>query len=164
MPSRYPVAGCKFYMTSAPMAEPDETLDATAFASVSWTEVKNWKEMGTFGDAAQVITDQIIGDGRDHKALGTKNAGSMQNVFSNDPTDPGQQALAAAAGTNVNYGFKIEFNDKPATGSSPKNSLRYFVGLVATAPETGGTANTIRNLNATIEINSKIVRVAASAS
>ncbi|GJE00546.1 hypothetical protein [Methylobacterium isbiliense] len=164
MAKRYPVAGCKFFISTAAMDEPDETLDATAFTAITWTEVKNWKEMGSIGDAAQVITDQIIGDARDHKALGTKNAGSMQNLFSNDPTDAGQQALVNAAGTNVNYGFKLEMNDKPATGSSPKNSLRYFVGLVATAQETGGTANNIRSLSATIEINSKIVRVAASAS
>jgi hypothetical protein len=45
--------------------------------------------------------------------------------------------------------------------SVPVPSQRYFIGLVMNAQETGGAANTIRNLDSTIEINSNIVRFAA---
>ncbi|MGH9916723.1 MAG: hypothetical protein ACRD63_15715, partial [Pyrinomonadaceae bacterium] len=62
-----------------------------------------------------------------------------------------------------NYPFKIELNDKPAVGAAPKNSLRYFMGLVTSAQEAGGAANTVQSLNSTVEINSNIVKVAASA-
>ena len=41
----------------------------------------------------------------------------------------------------------------------PAPSKRYFVGLVMTAEEAGGEANTVQSLNATIEINSNIVKV-----
>lgn len=44
----------------------------------------------------------------------------------------------------------------------PTASQRLFVGLVMGAAETGGGANTIRNLDSTIEINSNIVLVAAT--
>lgn len=44
----------------------------------------------------------------------------------------------------------------------PTPSKRYFIGLVMGAQETAGGANTIRNLEGTIEINSNIVTVAAT--
>ena len=47
--------------------------------------------------------------------------------------------------------------------TAPTNSQRLFIGLVMGAAEEGGGANGIRNLNATIEINSNIVPVAATA-
>lgn len=41
----------------------------------------------------------------------------------------------------------------------PAPSKRYFVALVMTAEEAGGEANTVQSLNATVEINSNIVKV-----
>ncbi len=159
----YPVAGCKFYIGTA---LDTKTTDFVAgdFSAITWTEVAKWTDMGAIGDAAQLVTTALISQQRDEKQKGTRNAGSMQNVFASLPTDAGQQALIAAEQTNQNFAFKIELNDKPAVGASPKNSLRYFVGLVTSAQETGGGANPVRNLNSTVEINSNIVRVAASAS
>ena len=45
----------------------------------------------------------------------------------------------------------------------PSGSQRMFIGLVMSAREQGGTANTIKMLNASIGINSNIVPVAAGA-
>jgi hypothetical protein len=45
----------------------------------------------------------------------------------------------------------------------PSSSLNYFIGLVMGAPKTNGTANNVRKMNSTIEINSNIVEVAAAA-
>ena len=162
MANLFPVAGCKISIGPA-MDLPDADVAAADFSSVVWTEIKNWTSMGTIGDAAALITTQLIDQSRDKKQKGTRNAGSMQNVFANAPTDPGQLAVIAAEKTNQNYPIKIELNDKPAVGASPKNSLRYFIALVTNAQETGGEANTVRNLNTTFEINTNIVRVAASA-
>ena len=41
----------------------------------------------------------------------------------------------------------------------PTSSISYFIGLVMGAAKDGGGANTIRKLNATVEINSNIVDV-----
>jgi len=43
------------------------------------------------------------------------------------------------------------------THTAIKIAQRFFIALVASAQEAGGQANTIRNLNATLEINSNIV-------
>lgn len=159
--SLFPVAGCRFYIGTA---LDDKATDFTEadFASVTWKAVDGWEQMGAFGDTAQVITTSLINRGRDVKQKGTRNAGQMQNVFALVPADEGQVALIAAEKTNLNYAFKVELNDKPATGTAPAPSQRLFVGLVTSAQESGGEANTIQKLNASIEINSNIVHVAAT--
>lgn len=160
----YPVAGCKFYIGNAPMATQADDFVAADFSGVTWTEVDGWATMGSFGDAAQVITTALINRGRDTKQKGTKNAGSMQNVFAKISGDAGQAALLSAEQSNNNYPFKIEFNDAASSPASPTPlpSMAMFVGLVTTAQYAGGAANTVQNLNATVEINSNVVEVAAN--
>lgn len=160
----YPVAGAKIFIGGAAMATQADDFEESDFASVSWTEIDGWETMGTIGDTAQVITTSLINRGRDVKQKGTRNAGSMQNVFAVLSDDAGQTALIAAEKTSSNYPFKIEFDDAAAGPASPtpEPSKRYFVGLVTSAQEAGGGANTVQKLNATIEINSNIVPVAAN--
>src|SRR4051794_34467860 len=125
----YPVAGCKISIGPA-VDLPDGDLLAADVSATVWTEIKGWETMGSMGDASALITTQLIGENRDLKMKGTRNAGQMQANFAVMPSDPGQIALIAAGASNLNYPFKIELNDKPAVGASPKNGLRYFYGLV----------------------------------
>jgi hypothetical protein len=159
----YPVAGSKIYIGTA-MATQADDFEESDFAAVSWTEIDGWSQMGAYGDAAQVITTSLINRGRDVKQKGTRNAGSMQNVFAEIADDAGQAALIAAEKTSSNYAFKIEGDDAATSPASPtpQPSKAYFVGLVTSAQRAGGAANTVKNLNATIEINSNIVDVAAN--
>lgn len=163
MADLFSVAGCKLYIGGVKDTQIDD-FDAADFSGETWTEIDGWSQMGAAGDTAALITTALINRGRDIKQKGTKNAGSMQNVFAIVPGDDGQDALIAAANTNKNYAFKIEGNDAATSPASPvpQPSKRYFVGLVMNASEAGGEANTIQNLNATIEINSNIVHVAAN--
>ncbi len=114
MASLYPVAGSKFYIGPAVTSVPDDAdIDATDFASVPWTEIKGWQTMGSVGDSATLISEDIINSGRTLKAKGTKNAGSMQNNFIILPDDAGQLALIAASQSAYNYPFRIVFDDAP---------------------------------------------------
>jgi len=157
----YPVAGAKIYIGPAGTV-PDDDVDASDFASITWTEIKGWQTMGSVGDTATLITEAVISAKRDLKAKGTRNAGSMQNNFIILPTDPGQIALIAAEATEHNYPFKIEFDDEPA-GSAPTPTIKYFYGIVMSANEQGGGANTARLLQGNIEVNSNVVTVAPTA-
>lgn len=240
MPQLYPVAGAKIYIGPAVNSVPDDAdIDATDFASVSFTEVKGWQTMGAIGDAATLITESVISQGRDLKAKGTRNAGSMQNNFIILPNDAGQIALIAAEATDYNYPFKLAFDDAPpvktaavtvtiaapgvftwtghtlengdgikfsttgalptgitagttyyvvgattntfsvaatpggtaitTTGTQsgthtattvPTGTIKYFYGIVMTAQENGGGANTARLLSGNVEINSPVITVA----
>jgi hypothetical protein len=241
MSSLFPVAGCSIYI-GGQLSDKSTDFVASDFSTQTWTLVDGWSSMGTAGDTAAAITTSLINRGRDVKQKGTKNAGSMQNVFARILTDAGQTALIAAVSPNQSYAFKVLLNDAVAATSAvvtvtiaapgvftdtahglsigdqvvfsttgalptgitagttyfivaagftvnaysvaltsggaaitttgtqsgvqtrtsvPLASQRYFVALVMSAAETGGGANSIRNLDATIEINSNIVTVAA---
>ncbi len=160
--SLYAVAGCRISIGSA-LDDQDEDFVAADFTGLTFTEIGQWTSMGEIGDAKTIITTSLINRARDLKQGGTRNAGTMENNFALDIADAGQLALIAAEKTNNNYAFKIEYNDKPAVGASPKNSVQYFIAIVATARQQGGEANTIRTLQSTLEINSNIVLVPASA-
>lgn len=235
----YPVAGAKAFIGPAVSNVPDDAdIIESLFTSVSFTEMKGWVTMGAIGDAAALITESVISQGRDLKGKGTRNAGSMQNNFLVLPDDPGQIALIAAEKTDYNYPFKLLFDDAPpaktatvtmtiaapgviswnahglaagtgvkftttgalptglvagttyyvvnpsandfqvaatkggsaitTTGtqtgvhtatSVPTGTVKYFYAIVMTAQENGGSANTARQLQGNIEINSAVLTV-----
>lgn len=160
----YPVAGKRFYIGGV-MATKKTDFVAADFAGQSWIEIDGWETHGSIGDAGALITTALINRGRDVKQKGTANGGSMQNNFAILTEDLGQIALIAAAqpANKNNYAFKIEGNDAPASGSDPTPSMRMFVGLAMNASEQGGNANTAQMLQSTVEVNSNIVKVAATA-
>lgn len=155
----YPVAGCHIYMGGI-LSDKSTDFVAADFASQVWTEIDGWTSSGPMGDSGQLITTPIINRGRDTKQKGTANAGSMQNEFTQIVTDPGQILLIAASAPTdkSNRAIRVDLND--AAGGAP--SKRYFIALVMDAVESGGGANTIRMLKSTFEINSNVVRVAAT--
>lgn len=158
MAQLYPVAGAKIYIGAADDL-PAGAASSSDFSGVTWTEIKGWTSMGPAGDTAAVVTTALIGDQRDFKQKGTRNAGQMQNVFAVINGDAGQTALIAAEASDSNYPFKILFDDAPSGGTG---SQILFMGLVMSAQEAGGAANTVRTMNSTLEINTNIVRVAAA--
>lgn len=161
MSDLYPVAGCRFYIGGQLLSKSTDFV-AADFTSQTWVEVDGYENMGAMGDTGALISTQLINRGRDVKQKGTFNAGSRQDTFAIIAGDPGQVALIAASKARNNYAFKVQLND--ATDALPVPSQRLFVGLVMGASEQGGGANTVRTLNATIEVNSNIVVIPAAAS
>jgi hypothetical protein len=155
----FATAGSKLYIGGSLAAKSTDFVVGD-YSGQSWVNVGWMESIGAFGDEAATITFDAIGEGRTIKLKGSRNAGDMQVVCGIDYSDSGQIALRAAEATPNNYAFKVEFNDMPAGGTS--NSLRYFIGLVMTAREALDTANNVMKLNATIGVNSNIVRVAAT--
>lgn len=155
----YPVAGMKIYIGGV-LSDKSTDFVAADYASQTWVEIDGWTATGKIGDTGALITEAVINRGRDVKQKGTANAGSMQSEFVQIATDAGQIALIAAAAPSnkSNYAIRVDLND--TLGGS--NGKRYFIGLVMSAEEVGGSANVMRKLTSTIEINSNIVRVAAT--
>jgi len=153
MADLFPVAGSKIHIGGTKVTQAADFI-LSDFSGESWVEIDGWSQAGGIGDVATLITTQLINRGRDLKQKGTANAGSMQNVFAKLPSDAGQAALlVASAGSNKsNYAFKIEWSS---------GDDWYFVGIAMNFSKAGGQANTIDNINSTIEINSNIVEDAA---
>lgn len=133
--------------------ESDFTTALTNAKAIGFLE-----NLGSFGDEATEITFEAIDFGRTLKLKGTRNAGSIALVAALDESDQGQAALIAAEQTDDNYAFKVEWDDA-VVGGDP--TTRYFIGMVLTASEQYDTVNNVKRLNATIGINSNIVKVAA---
>ncbi|WAJ30956.1 hypothetical protein [Antarcticirhabdus aurantiaca] len=141
------------------MAFDGDDLVAADFTSSTWTEVGGTTDLGTAGDTAQLITSDQVARARTRKAKGTRNAGSMQVMCDLDYSDAGQLALIAAEKSPRSFAFRITFNDAPGGGTP---SRRMFIAYVMSTAENLGGANSVQQLQATLEIDSNIVRVAAA--
>ena len=133
-------------------------LTESSFSAQTWVEIKETENLGTFGDTAAEITFDAINTNRTRRFKGTRNAGNMELVCGIDYADAGQLALIAAEKTIHDYAFKVEFNDAPPGGTP---SERLFAAKVASAAEALDAANSVMKLNATLWINSNVVRVDA---
>jgi len=111
-------------------------------------------------DTAEEISFTAIGDSRTRRLKGSRNAGTMEVIMGIDYADAGQIALIAAEKAKENYSFKVEFNDAPVGGTP---SERLFVAAVGSASEALDTADNVMKLNASLWVNSNVVRVDAAA-
>lgn len=143
-----------------PLKSSDYTKSEIEAALTAAVPVGFLENLGTFGDEGTEVTFDAIDSGRTMKLKGTRNAGNIALVAGLNESDPGQAALIAAEKTDDNYAIKIEWNDAPAGGTP---TTRLFIGIIMSASEAYDSVNNVKKLNATIAINSNIVKAAASA-
>lgn len=155
----FTTSGSKFFIGQA-LARKSTDFVLADFNTQSWVEVGYVETIGAFGDEASSVTFDAIGQARTYKLKGNRNAGDMQIVCGVNYGDYGQATLRGAETTSNTYAFKVQFNDKPAGGTA--FSLRYFIGLVMSAREQLDGANNVMKLNATVAVNSNIVRTNAA--
>ena len=155
----YATNGAKLYIGGV-MSNSAADLIATDFTGETWVEIKETENLGTLGDTTAEIAFDGIGASRTKRLKGTRNAGTMEVVCGIDYADAGQIALIAAEKTPHDYAFRLVFDDAPAGGTA---SERMFIAKVASAAEALDTANSVMKLNASLWVNSNVVRVNAAA-
>ncbi len=157
----FTTAGTRLYIGGPLPAKSSDFVEAD-FASQSslWVEVDETEGLGSAGDTSAEVTFDGINSGRTRRLKGTKNAGTMDVVCGLDPSDPGQIALIAAERVKGDYAFRVVLADAPVGGTP---SERLFVAQVGSASEQYDTANSVMKLNASLWINSNLVKIAASA-
>lgn len=151
--------GSKLYI-GEPLAAKSTDFILTDFNSQTWVEIGETEGLGSVGDTSAEIAFQGIAANRDRRLKGTRNAGTMEIVCGLDYDDDGQIALVAAQNAKGDYAFKLVLNDAPAGGDP---SERYFVAAVGSAVEAFDAANSVMKLQASLWVNSNIVKVNASA-
>lgn len=154
----YTTAGTRLYI-GGPLAAKSSDFEADDFASQMWVEIDETEGLGSAGDTSSEVTFDGINSGRTRRLKGTKNAGTMEVVCGLDPADPGQIALVAAERAKGDYAFRVVLADAPAGGTP---SERMFVAQVGSASETYDSANSVMKFNATLWINSNIVKIDAA--
>lgn len=156
----YATNGARIYIGGALDTKSDPFVQSDfAGQSAAWVEIGETENLGSVGDTSSEIAFDSIPAQRTRRLKGTRNAGSMDLVMGIDYEDPGQQALIAAEQTPHDYAFRIVLNDAPAGGTP---SERMFVAKVASVAEAYDTANSIMKLNASLWVNSNVVKIDAA--
>ena len=154
----YATNGAKLYIGAA-IVDKDTDFQASDFTSQTWVEIKRTEALGSLGDTASEISIDLIDRGRTQRLKGTRSGGSMEVVCGIDYADAGQIALLAAEKSRENFAFRLVLNDAPASGTP---SERMFIAMVASAVEAFDTANNVMKLNASLWVNSNVVKVNAA--
>lgn len=154
----YATNGARLYIGGAMDTKSTDFVEGD-FGSQTWVEIGETENLGTVGDTSSEIAFDSINAQRTRRLKGTRNAGSMDIVCGIDPDDAGQQALHLAEKTPHDYAFRIVLNDAPAGGSP---SERLFVAKVASVAEAFDTANSVMKLNASLWVNSNVVKIDAA--
>jgi len=129
------------------------TEDAAGYAALTYTEVGQIEKIGAVGSVfAKVEFQPLKGPKQKHK--GSVDYGSLAPSLAHDDDDAGQTLLRTAAddATSALYSFQVTY---------PSGAKRFFQGRVFGYPENTDGADTIVMANPTVEICTKIVKVAA---
>lgn len=144
--------GTRLYITSTSIAD---TIDTEReFTAQTWVELGLVESVGEFGLVYDNVPFVVLKDGRTYKLKGASNPGRFEIMLAYDEGDAGQAALktAANAATQDNYGFRVEFGDKPSSVGG--DTTVYFRGLPMSFVMRSGGVNQVLMGAAAIEVNS----------
>lgn len=130
------------------------TDDAAGYAALTYTEIGQIDKIGALGATfAKVDFQPLKGPKQKHK--GSADYGSLAPSMAYDAADAGQNLMRTASddATSKLYAFLVTY---------PNNEKRYFQGRVFGYPETVDGADSVITAAPTVEISTKIVKVAAS--
>lgn len=136
---------------------------ATAYAGDTWTIINNVTDVGEAGSEAEVVIAKLVSDAYVKKLKGSRDNGTMELQVLRDSQDAGYAALLAAEQSSYGYNFKVELNDKPAAGASPKNSFFYFNAIIASRKNSFGGPDDLVTTTFSLAISGAIIETAASA-
>jgi hypothetical protein len=141
--------------TLAISAAAPATPDATGYAALAMVEVGQVEKLGTIGASFAKVEFQPL-KGAKQKYKGSADYGSLQPSIAIDTSDAGQVLMQTAADdeTNKLYSFRVTL---------PDGAKRYFQGRNFGQPESADGADSMLMTTPTIEICTKVVKVAAPA-
>lgn len=152
-------AGALIYIgTEGFVPSPDN--DASAYEADTFTLIGEVETIGEYGDEANNVEFLSIGDARVRNLKGARNAGAVSITCGNDTTDAGQAALKVAEASNLNYPFKVVYNDKATSLGS--GSVDYFRGLVMSKRKNPAGADDVTRITFNVGINTAITEVVAT--
>lgn len=125
--------------------------DLTDYQADTYQEISEVQSISALVDMQNFAQFTALDDARERNFKTTKSAENITLSCGFDPDDAGQSAVrtAAADTDQVNYNFKVEYNDD---GSSNPTTV-YFSGQVGNDPYPGGAAEDISIVEYTIVNN-----------
>jgi len=121
------------------------------YSALTFTEIGQVEKIGTMGASyAKTEFQPLFGPKQKYK--GSADYGALTPSLAHDEGDPGQAILRAAADSPDLFSFRVVY---------PTGAKRFFQGRVFGSPETVDSADALLTVTPTIEICTKIVKVAA---
>ena len=130
--------------------------DVTGYGDLTYTAVGKVTNIPEFGANAQVVTLDPLETGITEKYKGFINFGSMSIEAAYDEADAGQilaETGVVGANKNAQFAMKLEYQD---------GSIRYWQGGIFSYTENPGSANSMVSTTFQVEINTAIIKVAAT--
>ncbi len=130
------------------------THDAAGYAALTFVDIGQVEKLGSFGATFAKSEFQPL-KGAKQKYKGSSDNGAIQPSIAIDSADAGQTLLQSAAEdeTQKLYSFCVTFAD---------GAKRYFRGRVFGSPETADGADSMLMTTPTVEISTRVVKVAAA--
>lgn len=142
-------SGAKIYIGPVTAA-----ASASAYAALTYVEIKGSESIGEFGDAAAAITFTGLSDSRVQKLKGAFDAGDVAAVFARLPLDPGQIAAKVANGTKFSYAIKVTVDD--SADANDTDSAFYFHAKMMSAKNGIGGASEVLKFTINLAITTAI--------
>lgn len=155
----YSFSGTKFHIGTA-LAFQQTDFVVGDFAGVTWTEVQDIEQIGSYGDTANYGTFSVLGTRREFSYLTTFGNSPTELVMARNPADAGQAAILTASATpNATFAIKITMDDAPVDGTP---SVDYAIAKFSPMQRLGGSNSDVLKWRAQFAIASNVVAVAAA--
>jgi hypothetical protein len=140
-------------------------LSTAAAAALTWVEVFGVGNIGEYGKNPNMVAYNHMATGNIQRSKGLTDLGSPVIECSREQTltvDPGVAAMVAAGDTNNSYYFKVELNDTPSSGASPKPTRDFLWGKLGGPTYPNGGVEDFELMRFTLAVND-LKSLAASA-
>jgi hypothetical protein len=131
------------------------TEDEAGYEGLTYTNIGEVVNIGEIGPSAAVVNHDAIDKGYTQKFKGQINYGSMPLQLGRDIEDAGQVILKAGADGAAKYTvhtWKV---------THPAGLVQYFRGMIFSYTTNIGGSNSIIGANASVELNTPVLDVAA---
>jgi hypothetical protein len=126
------------------------TYDAAGFAALTYTQIGEITDAGTYGRKYSLVTHNPLDSRQTIKRKGSFNDGTMQLKLARVPSDAGQTILVAARDDDDSYSFKIVLQD---------GTINYFTAQVMSYDTMVGSVNQITGSQVDLELDNAVVEI-----
>lgn len=137
-------AGTRIY-TSATLPA---TYDNTGFSALTFTEIGEVSDLGSFGTVYALVTFMPLGNRDVYKVKGSRNHGTVSLKLASAPTDAGQVALEVGLQSDAAYSFKVV---------TQSGSTFFFTAKIMKFPLEIGSVDQIMGAMCDLEIDNDII-------
>ena len=139
----------KLYIAAA---EKPPIQDQAGYESLTYVEIGLVMNIPAMGDTHADIPIDTLSEGRVLHVIGSADGGAAELTHATLSGDPGQAALIAVNGSNIQNAFKI-------VDPEPTNETLYFCASVSSLKDTPRETGAYKGKTFTLDVNTPVLRI-----